>query len=47
MTDRYALIETAINFAKEHGILIGLSSGANIAIALQIAKEVKNKKNEK
>lgn len=43
VSDELAL-ETAINFAKEHGILIGLSSGANIAIALQIAQEVKNKK---
>lgn len=43
VSDELAL-ETAINFAKEHGILIGLSSGANIAIALQIANEVKNKK---
>ncbi len=43
VSDELAL-ETAINFAKEHGILIGLSSGANIAIALQIAQDVKNKK---
>lgn len=37
-------IQTAKNFAKQTGILIGISSGANLAIALELAKQTKGKK---
>lgn len=37
-------IQTALDFSRKYGILVGISSGANIAIALKIANEVKNKK---
>ena len=43
ITDEEA-IQTSLDFAKEYGILVGISSGANIAAAIHIAKEVKNKK---
>ena len=43
VTDEQA-IQATLDFAKEFGILLGISSGANLAIAIQIAKEVKNKK---
>ena len=43
VTDEQA-IQATLDFAKEYGILLGISSGANLAIAIQIAKEVKNKK---
>ena len=43
ISDEQALM-ASLQFAKDYGILIGISSGANIACALEIAKEVKNKK---
>ena len=43
VTDEQA-IQASLDFAKDYGILVGISSGANLAIAIQIAKEVKNKK---
>ena len=43
ISDEQAL-QTSLQFAKDYGILIGLSSGANLHAAFTIAKEVKNKK---
>ena len=39
VTDNNA-IETAVNFAKQEGILIGISSGAAIYAAIEIAKKL-------
>ena len=39
VTDNNA-IETAVNFAKQEGILIGISSGAEIYAAIEIAKKL-------
>jgi cysteine synthase A len=42
MDDSVAL-ETARKLAKEEGILCGISAGANVAAALQIASRPENK----